>query len=113
MKKLVIAFAAAAAIGGFALGASPASAALSADPLVKTETAQSGKQAKDGLIQEVRWRGRGGFRRHWGHHRHWGHRWHGHRHWRGYYGVQYWGPRCFWKKYYTYYGPRFRKVCYR
>ena len=101
MKKLVIAAAAAAAIGGFALAASPASAAISPDLTIKTETSQVNSKAQNGKIELARHRGH---RRHgrWRHRHGWGWGW----------GHGYWGPRCFLKKFYTPYGVRFRRVCY-
>ena len=103
MKKLVIAAFAAAAISGFGLAASPASAAISPDLTIKTETAQTQNLAKEGSIQLAR---------HWR-----GHRWHRRHHWRGGYGRGYgygygWGPRCVLRRIHTYYGVRFRRVCF-
>ena len=87
MNKLIVRAFAAAAISFTALATAPASAALSVDPVVKTETATIKKDTAN-LIKVARRGGRGGFRggrgfrggHRWGGHR-WnrGHRWGGHR----------------------------------
>ncbi len=125
MKKLLFAAIAATTIGLSALGATPASAALTADPLAPSKSAQT-QTAKTDFVQVARRGGggggfRGGMRgggfrgglRHGGFR---GHRFHrGHRHSRwgygyGYAPVYYGG--CYVRTVWTDWGPVRKRFCY-